>query len=452
MQLQGKNVTIVGLGRTGLALARLLKAQGAHPFVTEARSAEAVAGAAGELSALGVPCETGGHTREAFARADYIAPSPGVPPDLPVIAEAARGGARVLGEAEIAFTLCRSPILAVTGTNGKTTATEALRALIAGCGATVDLAGNNARPFSEAVLADPPPQYTVLEISSYQLETIRSFRPWIGAVLNVTPDHLARHGTIEAYAAVKARLFAHQRADDIAVLNAHDPRVAAMAPHCPGDVWWIALDQPVERGVWTDGDVICSHEGFLAHTSDVRLPGRHNLINVLAALAMTRAAGFAWDTVIEALRAFRGVEHRIEHVASRDGVDFYNDSKATNIDSLRVALASFDRPVVLIAGGQGKGASYDGLRPDVAGRVKRLITLGEDAHALEAALGEVTPAMERACDMADAVKRAVKAARPGDVVLLSPACASFDMFTDFEHRGRVFKTCVNEWIMETATS
>ena len=452
MTLGGKNVTVVGLGRTGLALVRMLKACGARPRVTEARPASEVAQALVELDALGVPCETGGHTPDAFANADCIVPSPGAPLDLPVIAEAAARGVLVQSEVETAFPLCRSRILAVTGTNGKTTATEALRALIEGCGETVDLAGNNARPFSEAVLAEPPPRYMVLEISSYQLEAIHSFRPWVGAVLNITPDHLARHRTIDAYAGVKARMFAYQTADDIAVLNADDPRVEAMASHCPGEVWRIALDRPVERGVWTEGTRIRSHDGFEARTSDAAIAGRHNLVNVLAALAMVRAAGFPWDASIEALRGFRGVEHRIEHVASHDGVDFYNDSKATNIDSLRVALASFDRPIVLIAGGQGKGASYDELRGDVARRVKHLVTLGEDASAIEAAFADAVPVVERAEDMAGAVQRAAHAARPGDVVLLSPACASFDMFVDFEHRGRVFKACVNEWLGEAAST
>jgi len=445
MNLRGMKVTLVGLGDTAVAAARLLLREGAEPFVTEQKDDPRQGPRRAALDALGVPYEVGGHTARAFAGAELIVPSPGVPPHAPAIEAAREAGAEVFGEMELASRYCRSKVLAVTGTNGKTTTTELLRALVAACGKSVVLAGNNAFPFSAAVLVEPAPAYIVLEVSSYQLETAVTFRPWLGAVLNVTPDHLARHKTLENYAAVKGSLFARQEPEDGAILNFDDPLVRAMSMTAQGEVWPFSLESRLDHGLWLDGESIRHGREVVARVSDTPLPGRHNLQNVLCALSMMRAGGFDWDKTLEGLRGFHGVEHRIEHTASWNGIDFYNDSKSTNVDSLKVALESFTRPLVLIAGGEGKGSDYGVLRELVAGHVRRLVTLGEDAEKLETAFGGVTET-ERASDMADAVSRAGCAARTGDVVLLSPACASFDMFDNFEHRGQVFKACVREFI------
>jgi UDP-N-acetylmuramoylalanine--D-glutamate ligase len=440
IDVSGKKVTVVGLGRTSLALVRLLRQRGAHPFVTERGEGPVVAVCADELRRLGVPFEIGGHTPAAFDNTDLIIPSPGVPPTIAPIRERQEQGVPVVGEMEFAFGYCRSRLIAVTGTNGKTTVTELLRALIAACGRSVTLAGNNDTPFSAAVLEDPAPEFIVLEVSSYQLETAQRFHPWIGIVLNVTPDHLARHGDMAGYAAVKARLFANMGEGDVAIVNKDDPYVDAMPVPRPATRWPFSLSSTQAR-VWLHGDTIYCDGEIIASVRDNPLPGRHNLENVLAALSAMQAGGFPLDPTLEGLRAFRGVEHRIEHCGQADGVDFYNDSKATNIDSLKVALESFERPVVLIAGGQGKGSDYRVLRELVQARVKRLVTLGEDAPVLEAAFGDIVAA-QRADSMADAVARAADAADPGDVVLLSPACASFDMYSNFEERGRDFKNVV----------
>lgn len=441
MDVQGKNVTVVGLGRTSLALVRLLLREGARPFVTDRDDSPKLAEYKHALDELGVPYECGGHSAAAFDEAAVIIPSPGVSPSIPPIAKARAAGAAVVGEMEFASAYCKSRVLAVTGTNGKTTTTELLRALVAACGHNVVLAGNNAFPFSSAVQMDPAPEYVVLEVSSYQLETIQRFRPWIGAVLNVTPDHLARHGTMENYAAVKACMFENQEPDDYAVINVDDPAVRTMADTTRAEVWRFSLEGPVEYGLWLDGDSIRIGCREIAKISDTILPGRHNLQNVLCALSMMRAGEFNWPRVLEGLRGFKGVEHRIEHVACLEGVDYFNDSKSTNIDSLKVALESFPKPVVLIVGGQGKGADYRVLCDLVSRGVKHMITVGEDAPLLEEAF-EAVVTFERAKDMDDAVERAARAAEPGETVLLSPACASFDMFDDFEHRGRVFKDIV----------
>ncbi|MBX7257460.1 MAG: UDP-N-acetylmuramoyl-L-alanine--D-glutamate ligase [Candidatus Hydrogenedentes bacterium] len=443
MNVKGKKVTVVGLGRTAIALVRLLVREGAEPFVTEYSDAESLTPFKDELCTLGVPFETGGHTDTAFDGAALIIPSPGVPPRLAPIEAARARGANVIGEIEFSSHFCTSKALAVTGTNGKTTTTELLRALVDACGHSVALAGNNEVPLSAAVLRDPQPEYIVIEVSSYQLETARSFRPWIAAVLNVTPDHLARHGDMDGYAAVKSRLFANQRAGDSAVLNADDERVAAMRVPKEARRLTFSLSGRVDDGLWLRGNEFCEGDAPVALTSDTLLRGRHNYENVCAALTMMRAGGFDWAKTIEGLRQFRGVEHRIEWVDSQNGVDYFNDSKSTNIDSLRVALESFENPVVLIAGGRGKGADYRVLRDLVRSRIKALVTIGEDAPVLEEAFGDLV-GVRHATDMGEAVRLAAETATQGDAVLLSPACASFDMYDNFEHRGRVFKDCVRK--------
>lgn len=440
--LKGKRVTIAGLGETAAALARLLLRAGAEPFVSESGGPEGREELISSLEAIGVPFELGGHTHAAFERADLCVPSPGVPPSIVPLRAAAARGIPVLGELEVAWRCCPARVLAVTGTNGKTTTTELLHAMARACGVDALLAGNNKVPFSAAVLREPAAECIVLEVSSYQLETARTFRPGAAAVLNLTPDHLGRHRTLEEYAGVKARILANQAAGDTAVLNEDDPFTHAMpVPDGVRRVGFSMRTRPRD-GFWVDGTVI--REGGEAVTSvdKVPIPGAHNLRNVLAALAMARAAGFPREPVLQALRAFPGVEHRIERVAAIDGAEWFNDSKSTNVDSLKVALESFERPVVLIAGGRGKGTGYAALRELVRARVKALVVLGEDAPLLEADLRGAAP-VTRADGMADAVARARAAAAPGDVVLLSPGCASFDMYGNFEERGRDFKQCVN---------
>lgn len=441
MDVKGKHIAIVGMGQTALALASFVHARGGIPFVTEQREAAAVSRPLEVLSALGIAYECGGHDVAGLRKADVVVPSPGVDPGIAPVAEARAAGVPVLSEMEIVFPYCRSRILAVTGTNGKTTTTELLAALVSAAGRSVILAGNNAVPFSVAVTRDPAPEFIVLEVSSYQLDLVQTFRPDVGVVLNLTPDHLARHKSMEGYQAAKNRMFLQQRPGDVAVVNADDAWVRAMA--IPEGVTrrTFSLEESQSCGLWLDGEVIRDGEEAIAARGESPLPGRHNAANVLAALTVARAAGLDWEGVLNGLRGFRGVEHRIEVVATIHGIDFVNDSKSTNVDSLRVSLESFTRPVVLIAGGQGKGSPYEPLRPLIEAHVKGLVTIGEDAENLERTFGDVVRT-QRALDMRDAVQRAAALAEPGDVVLLSPACASFDMFDGFEHRGKVFKECV----------
>lgn len=442
MDLHNEKITVVGLGKTALAVVKLLVREGARPFVTEKLPREKVAHYCDELEELGVPYECGGHSREAFDGARLVVPSPGVPPNLAPIREALDKGSEVVGEMELASRYCRCPVLAVTGTNGKTTTTELLKTLVEGAGRSVTLAGNNAHPFSTAVMESTPPEFIILEVSSYQLETAVTFRPRTAAVLNVSPDHLERHGTLEEYAAVKRRLFDRQGEGDGAVVNYDDPFTRAMAPASPVATKAYSVCERLSQGLWVDGETILDGDEAIASTDDVPIRGRHNLSNALAALAMMRLGNFEWDGVLAGLRRFQGVEHRIEYVATVDGADYYNDSKSTNIDSLGVALDSFDGPVVLIAGGRGKGSDYGALREKVRTKVKTVIVFGEDAPAIKKAFSDAAPVHETA-NLEEAVAEARRTSIAGDVVLLSPACASFDMFENFEERGRAFKARVH---------
>ena len=441
MDVKNKKVTVVGMGRTSVALVGLLLREGAIPSVTDASNSSGLHGFREQFEELGVLYECGGHSSKAFQSAALVIPSPGVSPAIEPIRRAVKAGAECVSEMEFAFAYCRSKIIAVTGTNGKTTTTELIRHMIEACGRTVLIAGNNDSPFSEAVMADPAPEYIVLEVSSYQLDLVAEFHPWIGALLNITEDHLERHGTMEQYAAAKAKLFEKLRPDEFGIVNADDALCQKIAADVSGPMQGFSVSRKLEAGLWLDGDTIRNGGEDVAKVSDVTLPGRHNLENVLAALSVMSLGNFAWEGVLDGLRSFEGVEHRLERVACFDGVEYVNDSKSTNLDSLKVALESFEAPIVLIAGGRGKGGDYGMLYELVEERVSTLIAIGEDAAAIEEAFAGAARVVG-ASDMADAVAKAGAAAQAGGVVLLSPGCASFDMYSNFEERGRVFKAVV----------
>ncbi len=442
MDVHDKKVTVVGMGKTALALVRLLLKLGAKPYVTDSAEADKLGRRPQKLRELDVPYECGGHTPKAFAGADLVIPSPGVPPTLHPIEEAVAAGAQLTGEMEFAYAHCRSKIIAVTGTNGKTTTTELIRSMLETCGEKVTLAGNNAYPFSAAVMEEPQADYLVLEVSSYQLELAQEFRPWIGVLLNVRPDHLTRHKTLENYNEVKMRLFANQRGGDHAVFNYDDESARNLVDDSEQGPWPFSLTERMAYGFWLDGDTIMHGDDVVTDVTDVLLPGRHNLENVLAALGTICAGQFPMAAAVEALRSFQGVKHRLEHVMKIEDVVFYNDSKATNLDSVRVALQAFDEKVALIMGGQGKGEDYATLADLVEEHVTGLICIGEEAKAIYKALKKHVRVCVRAQDMDDAVLRATGSIRPQGIVLLSPGCASFDMYASFEERGEAFRESV----------
>jgi UDP-N-acetylmuramoylalanine--D-glutamate ligase len=443
--LRGRTVAVVGLARSGVAAARLLSALGARVLASDAAPADALSPEARALGqAAGVRLWTGGHPAEAFAGADLVVVSPGVPLEGPALT-AARG-LPVLGELELAWRVMESEVVAITGTNGKTTTTALTGEILRAQPRPVRVGGNIGTPLAGFALDCPREALVVAEASSFQLDTTQRFRPRVAAVLNVTPDHLDRHGSFERYVEAKARILANQAADDCAVLNADDPVAAGLAPRARGRVLWFRRSRPVEPGVFVEaGWVTARLEGGarpVCPVAEIPLRGAHNVENVLAATACALELGLPPEAIRRAVAGFAGVAHRIERVGERGRVSFYNDSKGTNVASTIRALESFTEPLVLVAGGLGKGQDFAPLGAAARGRVRRAVLLGADRARLAQALEAAGVPVAEAGSMDEAVRAAAAAARAGDVVLLSPACASFDMFRDYEHRGEVFKAAV----------
>jgi UDP-N-acetylmuramoylalanine--D-glutamate ligase len=445
LQLAGKKVLVVGLARSGAAAARLAAREGARVKVTDRRTVAELADALAPLEGLAISLALGGHDEGDFASADLVVVSPGVPLTIPAIAAARRAGVPVVGEMELAYRLLGEvPVVAITGTNGKST-TTALTGRLFQEDRAAFVGGNLGTPLSELLLSGARVDVAVLEISSFQLEGVERFRPRVGAILNVTPDHLDRYGGMDEYAAAKARLFANQQPGDVAVGNERDPQAMAAARSSRGDVVGFGFGPRAPMTARDDGEVV-RFTGLTGEPERYRirsraLRGRHNRENAMAALVCARMMGVPGPAVQRGLDGFPGLPHRLELVAERGGVEWVNDSKATNVDSTVVGLAAFPsgKPsVILLLGGRGKKAPYAPLRPLFPGRVKALLTLGEDAPAIERELGDLAPT-ESCGDLPTAAARAARLAAPGDVVLLSPACASYDQFRDYEERGEAFR-------------
>ena len=445
MDVTGKQVVVVGAARTGVEVARLLTSAGANVVLSDAAVPAEISSVKQRLSGLNIEYELGGHKRESFTRTDLVILSPGVPGDIEPVRAAEDAGVPILSELEFASRFCTSRILAVTGTNGKTTTTTLLHRMVKEAGITALLAGNNEFPFSSAVMVTPSPELIVLEVSSFQLERVENFCPEVAILLNVTPDHLERYADVDDYRRTKMRLFARQDREGTAILNGDDPQMCADAGSIRAETMFFSIEREVENGVFVSDSEIVERSAAgrrrLARVDDVALAGRHNLANTLAALCACIALDIPEDAQLRTMRAFHGLEHRMEFVATKRGVSFVNDSKATNLEAVEMALLSIDTPVVLIAGGRGKGSDYRALRPLVEDRVSALVLIGEDAPLIEAAWGDLA-LVSHAGSIEEAVQKAYLAAREDDCVLLSPACASFDMFRDFEERGERFKAAV----------
>lgn len=432
MRLDGRNALVVGLARSGRAAARFLLLRGARVTVTDRRGEADLADAVRELRG-GVAFELGGHRADTFRAADLIVVSPGVPA-IPEIAAAREAGVEVIGEYELACRFLRGRLVAITGTNGKSTTTALAGHLIGALGRPLFVGGNLGTPLCEAVgtPAGSPDGIVVAEASSFQLETVREAHAHVAALLNLTEDHLDRYPSMAAYAAAKQNVFANQTADDAAIVRAglHASTAASVrrfAPSPPADAWIDGADLVVGAA--------------RVPAADVPLVGRHNHENALAALLVARAVGVPPDASRERLRTFRPLPHRMEPCGEAGGVAFYDDSKATNVGSVVGSLMGFPAPFVWIAGGRDKGGDYAPLRAVLRGRARAAILIGEAREKIERAVADVVPT-EAAASMDDAVRRAFARARPGDAVVLSPACSSFDMFRDYEHRGRAFRAAV----------
>jgi UDP-N-acetylmuramoylalanine--D-glutamate ligase len=445
LNVSGKHVLVVGLGRSGVAAALFLRERGARVTVSDSKPQEHLRGEIPHLLDRGIEVESGGHGERTFQQQDLIVLSPGVPLSVPQIAHARHEGIPIIGEVELASQFLQGHTVAITGSNGKTTTTALAAEVLSADGRKVLLGGNIGTPVISLVPESSPDGWNVLEISSFQLETIQTFRPEVAVVLNITPDHLDRHGTMEAYIAAKQRIFENQSTADRAVLNADDPNCVRMAEGLPSQVFWFSRRKEVTEGAFVRGGEILFRqngaEKAVSAADDIPLRGAHNLENVLAAVCVGMVTGCEPRRIAAAVRAFRAVEHRLEHVATIQGVEYYNDSKATNVDATIKALESFHN-VHIIVGGKDKGTDYSILIPLLQERAKRVYTIGAAAEKIESQIvgaAEIVPAGT----LEVAVKKAMASAMPGDVVLLAPACASFDQFENFEHRGRVFKELVD---------
>jgi UDP-N-acetylmuramoylalanine--D-glutamate ligase len=449
MELRDKRVLVVGLGKSGVASALFLKAHGARVTVSDTKSGDELRNEIPVLLDHGIIVETGGHGERTFRGQDLIVVSPGVPVDAPLLVQARSLGEAVIGEIELAAQFLPGPILAITGSNGKTTTTTLTGEIMAASGFPTLVGGNIGTPAISLAERAKPETVAVLEVSSFQLETIQTFRPKVAVVLNVTPDHLDRHKTIETYVDAKARIFENQQNQDFAVLNEDDPICVAMAARTRAQVFWFSRQKEVKQGAWVhEGNVLFRGGAGLQKeaqreimlVSEIPLKGAHNLENVLAAVCAGALMGCAPEKIRQAVCDFKAVEHRLEFVATIRGVDYYNDSKATNVDATIKALESFPANIHLILGGKDKGSDYTVLNELLRQRVKRVYTIGAAAEKIESQIKNVE--IVHAETLEHALRKANAVAEPGDVVLLAPACASFDQFKNYEQRGQVFKEIV----------
>ncbi|HWQ56144.1 MAG TPA: UDP-N-acetylmuramoyl-L-alanine--D-glutamate ligase [Bryobacteraceae bacterium] len=434
--LTGLRSLVVGLEKSGIASAELLVQHGAEVRATDLKPIEEMPDAAAALMTLSVP-----FTRQSgavFEWPELIVLSPGVPGDLAPLEAARARGVRVIGEIELAAPFLHGPVIGITGANGKTTVTAMTGHILRECGIPVQVGGNIGTPVTGMVAASREDQWNVLELSSFQLEAIETFRARIAVALNVTPDHLDRHHTFENYAAAKGRLFATQQPGDFAVLNAEDPTCVAYAATTPATPVWFSSARRVDKGAWLeDGNVWYDGE-LLIPAAEIPIRGLHNVENTMAAAAAARLAGAEMEAIARAIRSFKAVEHRLEFVRTVSGVGFYNDSKATNVDATLKALAAFESGLWVILGGKDKGSDYTVLREPLAAKAKAVLLIGAAAGKIAGQLAGAVPLVECGT-IEEAVRYGYASAVPGDTVLLAPACASFDQFRSYEHRGRVFK-------------
>lgn len=446
MSFEGKKVLVTGMARSGIAAARVLLKRGALVTICDRKSPEQLGDQLiKELNGLGIKVYAGAYPNVARQDFDLVIASPGIPADIEPFAQARASGVPVIGELELAYALKSADveIMAVTGTNGKTTTVSLLHSIMEADKRNSSVGGNIGVPLS-TVVDQMSTGVIVVEVSSFQLESIRDFRPHICGILNITPDHLDRHKSLEIYTEVKSRIFTNQQADDFAVLNYEDPLIRGFAENCLAKVVFFSVDQPLGRGVSVHDGMICvsgpAAMQEICPVSSLVLRGKHNLENVLCAVGMAWSAGVASSVIAGVLESFSGVRHRMEEAGVKDGVLYINDSKATNPDSAIKALQSFDQGLILIAGGRNKGSSFLILAEYIKENAKSVVLLGEAKEEIYQALIEVgfSGNIIVVNDLAEAVREASGLAAPGDVVLLSPACASWDQFESYEHRGDLF--------------
>ncbi len=444
--LRGLTALVIGMGRSGLSAARLLAHEGARVIAADSRPEAELASAAEAARAVGAEVVAGGHPASLAGRADLLVVSPGVPRTVPVVEAAAARGVPVWSEIELAWRFCDGRVIAITGTNGKSTTTAMTGAILRGAGVPGGTGGNLGTPFCDLLAEDGPGAVHAVEVSSFQLETIDAFRAAVGVVLNLTPDHQDRYPTVDDYARAKARLLETQHAGDAAILNADDPETARFVPHLRGLPHRFSTRRELDRGAFVrDGAIVlrtAEGECRLMDAAALPVPGEHNLANALAAALACRLVGAAPEAIARALSLYRALPHRLEHVAAVRGVEFYNDSKATNLDAAERAVLSFaPGRILLILGGKDKGADWRSVAPLIRERAKRVLLVGRAAPTIRAALEGEVPLTDCGT-VPEAVRAGLEAGAPGDVVLLAPGCASFDQYRSFEERGEDFRRAV----------
>jgi len=441
--LKGRKALVVGLAKTGISTAKFLMAQGAVVTTTDMLPASKIKGI-DDLQGTGINVETGGHSVKNFLNADLIVLSPGVPPDIGPLQEAKRKGIEIISEIELAYNFIKEPIVAIAGTNGKTTTTTLIGKIFEDAGKAAFVGGNIGLPLIEYVLSEQMAEYLVVEVSSFQLEGIRNFRPHVAILLNITEDHLDRYASFQEYAAAKFRLFENMNKGDYAIVNIDDPVIKSHVPNLKSqliNVIPFSSSKALKQGIYyQDGSIVYSVGGNeeTYPTRDFKLKGIHNIENIMAAIAAVKACAIPMGVILKTIEGFKGLPHRMELIRELNGVSYYNDSKGTNIGALQKSLEGLSSPVILIAGGKDKGGDYTALNDLIKSKIKLLILLGEAKDKIRDAFKGFTDIV-----MVESLKQAVctayNRAENGDVVLLSPACSSFDMFKDYKERGEIFR-------------
>ena len=448
MNFQGKKILVVGLGKTGMALVSFLLKEGARVMISDSREISELKEMLSNFKGASPPLvlEGGGHRTDFFLSADMVLVSPGIPLDIPALKAVREKGIPIHGEIEVFADRSTTPVIAVTGTNGKTTTTALLNEMLVNSGKNTYLGGNIGQPLMDYILGGQGKEVVVAEISSFQLDTATHFSPKVGLLLNISEDHLDRYSDFQAYADSKASLFRNQGKNDAAVINWDDPICRSIGENLSGPVYFFSLTGKVSPGAYLEQNraaVFLGGTGELYDLNGFALPGVHNLENALAAILGARLMGADPAAVQKTLLTFKGFGHRLEYVGEVKGIGFYDDSKATNVGAVVKALEGFNEPIILIAGGRDKGGDYHPLRDLIQRKVKDLILIGEAREIMMKQLGGLTNT-EYAGTLEEAVHRAFQHGRPGDVVLLSPACSSFDMFRDYVQRGDIFQKTVRE--------
>ncbi|MCU0364760.1 MAG: UDP-N-acetylmuramoyl-L-alanine--D-glutamate ligase [Ignavibacteriaceae bacterium] len=447
MEVKGKKISVIGAARSGVGAAKLVKRLDGIPFVSDFSPKEKIIDAVNQLEKENINFEFGGHSAKVYESSLMIV-SPGVPNDSQVLQNARAKGIKLISEIEFAYHYCKGKIIAITGTNGKTTTTSLCGHVFNNCGYKTHVAGNIGVAFSEVVLDVKEGEFVSLEVSSFQLDLIDNFKPAAAMILNITPDHLNRYeNSIEKYSLSKQRIYENQDAKDFLILNKDSNAIMKYLSGHKSKSFFFSLSEEQKDGCfYTDGEVVFKlngKESFRCLRNDINIRGEHNLANAMSVICAAKIFNLDNAGIVKGLQTFESVEHRLELVREIDGVKYINDSKATNVDSVWYALKSFDEPILLILGGQDKGNDYEQIKDLVLQKVKRIYAIGSSAEKVFNFFHkDVKVELEKT--MEDAVKSASREAIKGDVVLLSPACASFDMFNNYEHRGKVFKEAVNK--------